>query len=1192
MIKLNFVLILIIINICQVFSAITIKYSNLDLSKAPAGYIEVEVFQDNVPIDNLTVDDVLIIELTRTKKPDKVEKISGTKFAISWRTPLETYPTYIKPTNPDDVPLIGLSLIISHDGEIGKLSIPYENPGLPILVIKEAHSGIQQKELSFEKTNKNQIYVVAFTNKGSIDKKLRLDSITFTSPYFSYNWQGTSFDMYSRPPMELENSTHYLVDINYQSPGDNRPIRALMQLHYNNGMIKSLPLLAGNLEVKQTTMLQLLKPNGGEKLTPCETYEIKWKGHSKDQPVIVEYSIDNGRSWLQIAKVMDSVYKWIVPNVETSSALVRVRQEFTKANEVVLKEDWSNITKIAFNSNGAKAIGVNTQGNIYEFDIYNQPNAPLNKYFASLSTNNLININVDYINNDNEITYFFRENYFSLPKAAYYKVGVSPSYKTIPSPIDLNKVYTDPKRRFFITKNTFEPKFYVLDINNLSILNSVITKMPVSSISFNKSGDTLATIEIDGRISLYRIVDANNIVKIKNFFVEYTAIPVNIKFSPNGQFLAISVMQEDNVGTDTYLYDLEKQMIVRTFRPAVNEPVEVDFSPSTNAIVIGSPNLDQIVIYDLTGSGTKSVLAGHFNSMNDMRLDPEGFAILSSSNGEGNFKHRSFSYPELDVSDNNFSIVAANLTIIQPQIQPIIIGTDNFYTFTAEICNNSDVPVYIYDVSTQNETHVKILNSILSDTLYPNNCFELQINIAPQDTGKIEDQVIFHSCYKDFIFPISFQSLDRKLTLINPNGNIFEETCLRTSKLTKFPIFRNDDTIDVLINRIKIEDGYGNIFKIEDFTYDTIIKPGETLYLNISFSPEELKEYSCNLFIYHSNQNNVVKRVLLKGKGIGTFLTVSHEKLMFINEINNRKLIVKNISQQRTTLTEVHFEPDGYYFLNTPLPIVIEKNQSVELDIVRKNTSIEPVQIYFTAIPCLASNAIILDNYVGTSQLKIGKVEADPRKNAKIEISFVNTENYPYQGERFFEGEISINQRAFYPLSIFSKYGNAKISSNQVVDNKRLIKFRIEGDFGVNGTLCEITGVSGLTDEVISPIEWKNSIFWGTSVQTNVLDGELRLTNICENRLINSKSTFINSISPIPAKDIINLSINNEAPTTAYIEITDIFGNVIMKTEAIYLSSGSGILLPINVSYMSNGMYKLALHTQKETIIEKIIILR
>lgn len=1190
--KLTFVLILVLINICQVFSAITIKYSNLDLSKAPAGYIEVEVFQNNVPINDLTIDDVLIIELTRTKKPDKVEKISDTKYAISWRTPLETYPTYIKPTNPDEVPLISLTLLISHNGEIGKLTIPYENPGLPILVIKEAHSGIQQKELSFEKTNKQQIYVVGFANKSSLNEKLRLDSITFTSPYFSYNWQGTSFDMYSRPPMELENSTHYLVDINYQAPADNRPIRALMQFHYNNGMIKSLPLLAGNLEVKQTTMLQLLQPNGGEKLTPCETYEIKWKGHSKDQPVVVEYSIDNGRNWMQIARVMDSVYKWIVPNVETSSALVRVRQEFIKANEVVLKEDWSNITKIAFNSNGAKAIGANTQGNIYEFDIYNSPDAPLNKYFTGLSTNNLININVDYINNDSEIVYFYRENYFSLPKAAYYKVGISASYKTLSSPIDLNKVYVDPKRRFFITKNTFEPNFYVLDINDLSILNTVITNMPISSISFNKSGDTLAIIEIDGRISLYRITDAKNISKINNFFVEYTAIPVNLRFSPNGQFLAMSVMQEDNVGTDTYLFDLEKQMIVRTFRPAVNEPVEVDFSPSTNAIVIGSPNLDQIVIYDLTGSGTKSVLSGHFNSMNDMKLDPEGFAILSSSRGEGNFKHRSFSYPELDVSNNNFSIVAANLTITEPQIKPIIIGTDNFFAFTAEICNNSEVPVYIYDLSTKNGTNVKILNSVLTDTLYPHNCFELLVNINPQDTGIIEDEVIMRSCYKDFIFPIHFRSLDRKLTLINPNGNIFEETCLRTSNLVKFPIFRNDDTLDLLINRIKIEDGYGNIFKIEDFIYDTIIKPGETLYLNISFSPEELKEYSCNLYIYHSNQNNVVKRVLIKGKGIGTFLSTSHEKLMFINEINSRKLIIKNNSEQKTTLTGVHFEPEGYYSLSTPLPIMIEKDKSVELEIVRMNFATEPIRMYFTAIPCLASNAIILDNYLGTSQLKIGKVEADPKHNAKIEISFINTENYPYQGERFFEGEIGINQRAFYPQSIYSKYGNAKILSNQVVDNKRLIKFRIDGNFDLNGTLCEITGVPGLTDDVLFPIEWQNSMFWGTSVQTNVFNGEFRLINICDNRLINSKSTFINAISPIPAKDIINISISNETPTTAYIEIIDIFGNVMMKTDEISLSSGTNILLPINVSYISNGTYKLALHTQKETIVEKIIILR
>lgn len=1174
----------------EINAKIVVNYSNLDLSNPPKGYIELEVKQNNTLIEDLTLDNFLVIEGTRARKPDSLAKITNTKYALFWTTPYEVYPQYIHPQKPDEIPMLTLTLVVTYAGESERINIPYENPGLPMLVIKERKSGNVIKEISFYNTNKYQISVVAFVNKNTITDGLKLDSITFTSPYFSYNWQGTPFDMTSRPPMVMEYSDHYLVDVMYNAP-DDRPIRALMQFHYNNGMVKNISLVGGRFQVQQTTMLQLIQPNGNEKLTPCQTYEIKWKGHSKDQPVIVELSTDGGGTWQQIAKVTDSTFKWVVPNIETDQALIRVRQEFTKFKEVVLKEDWSNITKIAFNSNGTRAIGANTQGRLYEFDIYNQPTSPINRYFENLAGGTYYNIGVEYVNND-EIAYFYKKNLFSNPTITYFKIGSSTPNRTINLDFDVNKIYKDPKNRFFITKSSFEPKFNVLSLDNATLLHSVLTKMPISSISFNKTGDSIATIEIDGRITIYEVKGSGNFNKIDEFYLNGIAIPTNIKFSPNGRLLAISVMQEDNTGTDTYLYDLQQKNIVRTFRPAVNTPIEVDFSPSSGAIVIGSPNLDQIVMYDLTGSDTKSVLSGHSNTMNDMKMDPEGFAILSSSSGEANFKHRSFSYPELDRSDSYFRIIAANLSITEPRIQPLIIGTDNIYRFSTNICNNSDVPVYFYNIYPKNGIHFKILNTNLTDTLKPNNCYDLLIDVLPLDTGIINDEIIINSCFKNFFVPISFKSLDRKLTLLNASGYAFEETCIKNRAIKKFPLFRNDDTVDVLINKIEIEPAFAHIFHVEDLINDTIIKPNEVLYVNLSFQPQELKEYTANVLIYHSNQANVIKFASIKGKGIGTFLTVSHNKLMFINEINSRTIEIKNTSQQAITLTEAYFEPQGFYILENSLPIRLDVNKSITLTIKRVQQASEPIKLQFVAEPCLVSSDIIIDNYQGTSVLEISQTQADPRKNATIEIKFSNSENSSYKGERFFEGEIAINSRMFLPQSIHSTYGNAKILANDVINNKRHIKFRIDGDFNsASGTLCEITGVAGLADEAQSTIEWVLAPYWGTSVSTLTRNGEFKLINICDNRLISTSSTVIKSIKPIPANDKINLTVDAKEQQSVHINIVDIFGNTVLKTDEIFLKEGINTLV-INVSYLNNGTYRLILNTNNNIVSEKIVIMR
>jgi hypothetical protein len=68
-------------------------------------------------------------------------------------------------------------------------------------------------------------------------------------------------------------------------------------------------------------------PNGGESLPGCATHTVKWTAtQNTNATVYLYYSTDGGTSWTYIASATASTgtYSWTVPNVTSSSCLVKV----------------------------------------------------------------------------------------------------------------------------------------------------------------------------------------------------------------------------------------------------------------------------------------------------------------------------------------------------------------------------------------------------------------------------------------------------------------------------------------------------------------------------------------------------------------------------------------------------------------------------------------------------------------------------------------------------------------------------------------------------------------------------------------------------------------------------------------------------------------------------------------------------
>jgi hypothetical protein len=79
--------------------------------------------------------------------------------------------------------------------------------------------------------------------------------------------------------------------------------------------------------------LNLIKPNGGEKLVGNSVYQIRWNNSNSVQSVRLEYSLDGGTSYITIPEgfaypAASGSFSWTVPNIVSNNVKVRISDAY------------------------------------------------------------------------------------------------------------------------------------------------------------------------------------------------------------------------------------------------------------------------------------------------------------------------------------------------------------------------------------------------------------------------------------------------------------------------------------------------------------------------------------------------------------------------------------------------------------------------------------------------------------------------------------------------------------------------------------------------------------------------------------------------------------------------------------------------------------------------------------------------
>lgn len=87
--------------------------------------------------------------------------------------------------------------------------------------------------------------------------------------------------------------------------------------------------------------ITITSPEGGEKFVAGKKERISWQASSSIRFVKIEYSIDNGKKWIEIvkSKKMDEPFashEWEVPCTATSKAKIRVSDVYGPDYDVII----------------------------------------------------------------------------------------------------------------------------------------------------------------------------------------------------------------------------------------------------------------------------------------------------------------------------------------------------------------------------------------------------------------------------------------------------------------------------------------------------------------------------------------------------------------------------------------------------------------------------------------------------------------------------------------------------------------------------------------------------------------------------------------------------------------------------------------------------------------------------------------
>ncbi len=1157
---------------------------------------------DNGKLLNLDLDNFYIVEDTYASRPFEIKKVEDDFYEITWST--------------KQIEFIGIEsadIYVKYGSQTKKVQAGYYAPQVGSFIMSKYNMGNGKSEGSIngaiylgeiEPITRHNYYFcidvrVPLDSATSDTDPFMLDSITVDNDLFKVEWLGTRTDQ--RPlPIHVTNE-RYIIKLSV-TPVDYNNISTELVFHYEPGIKKSYLIVANKLDLEVKTTLNLLKPNGNEVFAPCEEVEVKWKGHIKHLPVHVSYSTDGGSTWQFAGKVVDSTYIWKVPNIISETVLLKVHQEFSNQYPLLLEDypykDWT----LAYDNSSSKIVSIARAGKINIYDLVSKTLIE-SKYLGAeddltyrytilgagfTDDNNSFVVAYNDANNqvDGSNTYFSR---FTMGKEEPdYTVAMGRNFNA-------DEMYKDNTSKYAIFRSNMSSTVMVFNLETGSFIKEMDLKHPIISMEVSRKENKVIVHNLNNEVNIYSLPD---FTVSESFKKDDMPISYEINISPNGRFAFLAKEKAERASGPYFndLMNLNNGDIVGFTEHNYARINEIQFNPLSTTAAIATSGVPQVSFFDLKLNavlGNSMSIGGA--SVFDFQFAPDGHSIVSSMKSKSHINVTFFEYPEYDESDNYFAIRMPEFDGTNKKDIPMhLIAEEREYSYS-DFCNKGQTKLFISDAYFQSGRHFSLVEDFAGDTVYPGECLSYKIIVNPKDVGLLNDTLIFTYCESEIKIPFVVESQNRHLGFDNEPIVMAEEVCVGDSYTQTFKLFTNLDPIPIKINDIDFVKYPSNYEVISPLIIDTIINPGQSLTVEIQFTPSELGINADSVKIIHSDAEPYYIPLGIQGTGIGAFVEYSHSRLPFVPELPERELQIINTGATAFSIQDWYLEPENSYEVLTALPITIAPGDTQVVRIRWNGDYLDRAQLSWDAEPCLLKSSVELLQFKSNYKLSIPAIETGPLQKVTIPLEYTFTQNSRYKGKRDFISEIKLYKRLFKPESVSSDFGEASILEEKTDEYFRYIKVKVHGDFDTtSGVAANIVGYPGVADVIETEVAFsEDAPQWGANTEGSLTSGSLTIIGVGDRRLLTPDNMVtINKITPNPGSDIIEIDFENKIEMQLSLQILDNLGQEVLLMPPTVYSKSDNNSIKIDCSQLPQGNYTAVLKANEHVASKQLIIIR
>gem|GEM_PF-2988424 len=1180
------ILIIFLLNI-PLQAQLSLNIVSIDASNLPIVEARISVKENNIPVE-LKVENLLVKENNKAQKILSISQLNVDNEQIIRWIPNHDF--------IDIKRIYSFELLVIYNFTITSKFTTLNNLELPLIFFKLAEDQSQEpiSEIFFgdvEPGDSKTVQIYGVASRGVMHPEqgeisVRIDSITTNTDNFEIVWVGATIDPSNRPPpTAMMVFGQYLINIHFK-PTTTDPYSDVFTIYYNGGATKRFNMYGNSFDIKKDPLLKVKYPNGGENFAPCQDVDVEYVGNTTSLPTTVEYSANNGATWEEIGvEDAESFIEWTIPNIETEEALVRVSTKFNKTKDINLPVG-SDVQKVSFNSDGKLLASAQRNGTIILWDMnlnqkivdFDVSQSSVEFLGISFLTDNIISAVMMEGNKNYIIKYDIENSQLLFKNEINNDVLRFAKYDIVNSTVFLVSVLNN--------------KITIINLTSGKVVDEITRNEPITAFSLNSDSNIAALVTMTGKLSLLNL---NSLVEIKSTQLHNMPIIIDLEIAPKSNIIALAGMQNtsENENNATFVYETETESIIDVIRPAFGNAVGLAFSPTSTMLVIGSRYNPMIYFYDLVRQEKAGSFGGSQGVVTDVAFSKTDNTLAYGTKGFPTLTLTKFAYPEQDESDSTFTISKPILQNDSLYFEEQLVATETIKEFSTEICNTGESIFTVQSASLMIGKNFKIIDKVYPEEIGSGECSAFEIVFNPVELGELRDTLLLHNCGNIYKVPIVANSRDRNLVRFENPIDLFE-ACVGDKNTTNTIFISNGDNVDVLINKVFVAGDNADVFGIEEDIDDLVLRPNDNIRLTFTGVPDTLGIISSNIRVLYENLVNIYQETPIKIQGIGTYLNLSNSILPFISEIKTREVIIKNSGIDVLTINNILAVPNVDFEVMSNFPINLNPGEETIIEVLWKTDNIGDAKLVLDADPCPLQRNIPIVEYYSNTELSIGNIETDPADRSPVHINVIysNNENAPYNGVRSFDGVFTIGYRHFFPTQISSSYEFAEFENMGVEDGLRKIKVKITGNFQEEDTLFTLTGVSGLAETQYSVMNFdeNNSTFFGDNVDITINQGSYKLTNLFQNRLLIRDETLnINSISPNPAKENIEIVYNTNSSDKLKIELYNSRGEMI-EHSFIYNHSEGENKFQYSLPTLNSGKYLIKVSTENISDTKELLI--